>query len=116
MRVVVELDSFKVAALEDTGSDYDAIDQDLSIAQEEQQNPAFRGRVARSISVFGFSDTLNMKSEKASRWEVTLRGADVPGGSPESRSILALFTEFKGLGDPIIMECHRSTSTEESRP
>ena len=103
MRIIVELYTFKVAALVDTGSDYGAIDRDLSIAQEERPNPAFRGRLLQTVSVCGFSESLNMTSEHVSKWEVTLRGADVPGGRQGTTSLLALLTEFKGLGDPLFL-------------
>ena len=54
MRAIIGLGSLKVAALIDTGSDYDAIDSDLSAIQEKRGNPAFRNRIRSSDSVWGF--------------------------------------------------------------
>ena len=54
MRAIVHLGSLRVVALIDTGSDYDAVDRDLSVVQHEQGNQAFRQRHRSSESVVGF--------------------------------------------------------------
>ena len=84
MRAVVHLGSLRVVALIDTGSDYDAIDRDLSVVQHEQGNQAYRQRRRSSESVVGFSHVLKMRSEYVSQWELTLTGAQVFGGEVRS--------------------------------
>ena len=46
LRIVCYLGDLRVATLVDTGSDYDAIDEDLSKIQSQRGNPAFKGRVS----------------------------------------------------------------------
>ena len=80
LRVLIRLGNLRVAALIDTGSDYDAIDHDLSIAQELLHNPAFRGRTKYAENVSGFAEGMKLKSEFVSDWDVTLCGAPIAGG------------------------------------
>ena len=103
MRALVNLGSLKVATLIDTGSDYDAIDRDLSSVQEEKDNSAFKQHLCSSESVCGFSNSLKMRSDYVSQWELTLTGAQVFGGDARSVTIACWFTEFSGLGDPLII-------------
>ena len=103
MRAMIRLGSLKVVALIDTGSDYDAIDHDLSVVQQERGNKAFRQRVRSSESVCGFSNVLKMRSEYASQWEITLTGAQVFGGEVTTIAFTCWLTEFSGLGDPLII-------------
>ena len=77
LRVLLHLGPLRVAALVDTGSDYDALDADLSQVQEQKNNPAFRKRVRNSTSVTGFAAGMKLKSEFTSSWELTLTGAPV---------------------------------------
>ena len=81
----------------------DANDYDLSLAQELRQNPAFRCRTRYSDNVSGFADGMKLKSEFISDWDVTLCGAPIMGGRKDSVRLLLTFTEFKGLGDPLII-------------
>ena len=103
LRVMIRLGNLRVPALVDTGSDYDAMDHDLSLLQEQQRNPAFRGRTGYFDNVSGFAQGMKLKSEFISDWEVTLSGAPIMGGRKDSVRPLMTFTEFKGLGDPVII-------------
>ena len=80
LRCSIRLGILRVAALIDSGTDYDAIDHDLSIAQELRQNPAFRGRTKFADNVSGFAEGMKLKSEFVSDWDVTLGGAPIAGG------------------------------------
>ena len=103
MRAIVNLGSLNVAALIDTGSDDDAIDRDLSLVQEEKDNSAFEQRPCSSESVCGFSNSLEMRSDHISQWELTLTGAQVFGGEARSVTVACWYTELSGLGDPHII-------------
>ena len=98
---MVNLGQLQVAALVDTGSDYDAIDRDLAELQVEEGNPAFVSRQSvKSRSVRGFAEGLNKTTAVESAWALTLTGAVVYAGEPEERSVSIRFTEFQGLRGP----------------
>ena len=80
LRCLIRLGNLRVVALIDSGSDYDAIDHDLSIAEELRQNPAFRGRIKFAENVSGFAEGMKLKSEFVSDCDVTLCGAPIAGG------------------------------------
>ena len=103
LRAMIRLGSLRVAALIDTGSDYDAIDHDLSLAQELRRNPTFPGRTRYSDNVSGVADGMKLRGEFISDWDVTLRGTLILGGRKDSARLLLTFTEFKGLGDTLII-------------
>ena len=104
LRVVVNLGSLRIPAMVDTGSDYDALDRDLSVYQsEELGNTAFRKRNPVCETVQGFSGSLKAKSEYTSQWLLSLTGAPVHDGRSETVTVTVTFTEFANLGDPIII-------------
>ncbi len=88
-----------MAALVDTGSDYDAMDRDLSVVQYEAANPSFRGRtrvVAQSVR--GFATHLKHTTDFESEWEISFSGTATIGGAREFRQVLTKLSEFSGVG------------------
>ena len=70
-----------VAALVDTGSDYDAIDKDLSEIQSERNNVAFRGRTrGRRVNVNGFATAMNHTTDSVADWVLTISGSKLVCG------------------------------------
>ena len=71
LRTIVYLEDMKLCALIDTGSDYDAIDQDLFELLSER-SPAFKSRTKVSAqSVKGFSAGMTHCISYISEWELT---------------------------------------------
>ena len=104
LRIIVHLGELRVAALVDTGSDYDAIDMDLSKLQAESGNPSFRSRKLTGPNpVRGFKTDLRSSTDQESEWEVTLKGSPVYGGKPEKSQLIMQLSEFQGLSDPMII-------------
>ncbi len=103
LRVIVHLGDLKVASLVDSGSDYDAIDQDLSQLQATNGNVSFisRSEVANKC-VYGFSLDMERSSNFESEWNISFSGALVLNGKQVVKELPILFSEFKELGDPII--------------
>ena len=88
----------------DTGSDYDAIDEDLAALQSEQGNPAFQGRRQKvAETVRGFKVEMETSTSVASTWEVLLVGNARGGGSPKETRLILELNEFSGLSDPLIL-------------
>ena len=85
LRVTVEIGDFKVMALVDSGSDYDAIDEDLSVVQIQRENAGFVSRKsieAQSVKGFGAS----MRQITESRFGIAaLQAVLVLRGIPRSR-------------------------------
>ena len=104
LRAVVYLGSLKVAALVDTGSDYNAIGEDLSRVQSENKNASFmERRQTAAQSVSGCVADVSRTTRFDSSWEVTFRGTPVRRGKADERRVVVKFSEFAGLGDPIIL-------------
>ena len=103
MRIMCHLGDLKVAALVDTGSDFDAIDADLAKYQESKGNPAFISRSqSASIPVSGFATSMKCQTDTSSRWMVTFTGSEVLHGPVVQPQLEFKFSEFLELGDPLI--------------
>ena len=93
-----------VAALVDTGSDYDAIDKDLSEVQSERNNVAFRGRTrSRRVNVNGFATVMNHTTDSIADWVLTISGSRLCVGEQVTLEYTVSLAEFANLGDPIIL-------------
>ena len=65
-------------ALVDTGSDYDAIDHDLSLLQASQSNAAYISRTTKAAqTVRGFTAGVKQETTSVSYWVVTFSGPPV---------------------------------------
>ena len=103
MRILCKLGDLQVVALVDTGSDYDAINAELSKLQEAKGNPSFVDRnKANATQVKGFQDGMTCTVEGESRWLVTLEGSKVLYGPRSTQTTEWKLAEFSGLGDPLI--------------
>ena len=81
LRIICYLGDLKIAALVDTGSDYDAIDKDLSELQSERNNVAFKGRTrSRRVNVSGFATVMNHTTDSIAEWVLTICGTKVSCG------------------------------------
>ena len=104
MRAVVYIGDMRICALVDSGSDYDALDQDLAELQAKRQNPAFRSRSrVATQNVSGFSSALRQTTENESEWELRLCGSATFGGTNVERRVNVRFNEFRELSDPMIL-------------
>lgn len=104
LRVTVEIGDFKVMALVDSGSDYDAIDEDLSVLQIRRENAGFVSRKSiEAQSVKGFGASMRQITEYISVWNCSLAGSSCYEGSTTIKVARRAFSEFKNLGDPLIL-------------
>ena len=102
--IICYLGELKIATLVDTGSDYDAIDKDLSELQEVRKNVAFRGRTSgRRVNVSGFATTMSHGTDAFYEWIVTLRGSEVGCGPRVTKEIPITLQAFADLGDPVVL-------------
>ena len=102
--MIVHIGDLRLAALVDTGADYDAIDKDLSEIQSARGNKAFVSRRACTpASVGGFANSMQHTTRSIATWNVTMTGSSTPNGNVRDVSYKWPFHEFKGLGDPLIL-------------
>ena len=105
MRVQVQIASLKVDALVDTGTDYDAVDTDLSARMRTSPDhlQAFVSRrEVPPMSVGGLTVEMKQSTMPEFEWKLTSRGAEVWGGELRDRAQNWTFNEFRRLGDPLI--------------
>ena len=104
-----------VAALVDTGSDYDAIDKDLSEVQSERNNVAFRGRTrSRRVNVNGCATVMSHTTDSVADWVLTISGSRLCVGEQVTLEYTVSLAEF-ALTWVIrsSLECLSSTYTVE---
>ena len=103
MRILCKLGELQVAALVDTGSDYDALDAELSKLQEARGNTAFVDRNHKPpVEVKGFQENMSCTLAGESRWFVSLEGSKVLHGKRQMQVEEWTFAEFQGLGLSLI--------------
>ena len=104
LRIICYLGDLKIAALVDTGSDYDAIDKDLSELQSERNNAAFKGRTrSRRVNVSGSSTVMNHTTDSIAEWVLTISGSKVSCGPRFTVEYTVSLAEFANLGGPVIL-------------
>ena len=105
LRIIVEVGNLKVAALVDTGSDFDCIDSDLARVQIDRKNPGFHERrLTANVSVKGYASGMSAETNYESDWDVKFTGLVTKGKREHSTKLIKLtLSEFSGLGDPIIL-------------
>ena len=104
LRIWAYIGDFKVCALVDTGSDYDAIDAATSRVLQERKCKGFRKWEAIATqNVRGFSNLLEQTTKGRSRWTVTLTGSPtLRKDKVITNNYTTWFHEFEGLGDPML--------------
>ena len=105
LHVKMDLGTLTVSALVDTGSDYDAIDADLSGLQETKYgNPGFiERRETATCWVGGYCSGMQQQSSAESDWFLGVFGSQTWDGPPSKIMVKTTLTEFRGLGDPVII-------------
>jgi len=121
LRVELNLGQLKVFALIDTGSDFDAIDADLSrmlratardpqahvgaspVALTPDIHPFIGRQEVPSATVLGFTQGMQQRCSYESDWLLNFVGQSTWQGPSQQRVVRCTFSEFDGLGDPIII-------------
>ena len=105
LKIRAQIAGLKCDALVDTGSDFDAIDLDLSAQLRASPEHVYAFVSRRDIprsTVGGFTTDMQQYSSAESEWDLTFHGSDVFAGELRPRSVRWTFNEFKSLGDPLI--------------
>ena len=104
LRIVARIGKCKILPLVDTGSDFNAIDMDFSEALESKHREDFIHRVKMSpVEAKGFGEKMSSSTCRVSRWKIHIEGSVTYQGQSKSHEYVLDLSEFKDLGDPMIL-------------